>query len=142
MRDPGSVSYSAAIESAASRDTDDIPSEFARPTGRSRSATPRLLLLGVALGSGILVAAAALTAALFLLVVNRRSKSAEATYAETLVTVVQVLHEEATRTLKEKEKEKEKSNAIPELLTVALSYARDRYQRAAKATRSGPVGGK
>lgn len=29
VRDPGSVSYSAAIESAASRDTDDAPSAFA-----------------------------------------------------------------------------------------------------------------
>jgi hypothetical protein len=28
-RDPGSVSYSAAIESAAQRDTDKVPSEFA-----------------------------------------------------------------------------------------------------------------
>jgi len=28
-RDPGSVSYSAAIESAAQRDTDEVPSEFA-----------------------------------------------------------------------------------------------------------------
>lgn len=30
MRDPGSVSYSAAIESAAQKDTDEVPSEFAK----------------------------------------------------------------------------------------------------------------
>jgi hypothetical protein len=30
MRDPGSVTYSAAIESAASCDTDDQPSHFAQ----------------------------------------------------------------------------------------------------------------
>jgi hypothetical protein len=34
MRDPGSVSYSAAIESAASRDTDDTPSPFAQRADR------------------------------------------------------------------------------------------------------------
>jgi len=33
-RDPGSVSYSAALESAASRDTDDRPSEFAQRVDR------------------------------------------------------------------------------------------------------------
>ena len=34
VRDPGSVSYSAAIESAASRDTDAAPSEFAQRADR------------------------------------------------------------------------------------------------------------
>jgi len=34
VRDPGSVSYSAAIESAASRDTDETPSEFAQRVDR------------------------------------------------------------------------------------------------------------
>ncbi len=34
VRDPGSVSYSAAIESAASRDTDATPSEFAQRADR------------------------------------------------------------------------------------------------------------
>jgi hypothetical protein len=34
VRDPGSVSYSAAIESAATRDTDKIPSEFAQRVER------------------------------------------------------------------------------------------------------------
>ncbi len=34
VRDPGSVSYSAAIESAASRDTDDTTSPFAQRTDR------------------------------------------------------------------------------------------------------------
>ena len=34
VRDPGSVSYSAAVESAASRDTDPLPSPFARRAGR------------------------------------------------------------------------------------------------------------
>jgi Uncharacterised protein family (UPF0236) len=34
VRDPGSVSYSAAIESAASRDTDEAPSEFAQRVER------------------------------------------------------------------------------------------------------------
>jgi hypothetical protein len=34
VRDEGSVTYSAAIESAASRDTDDEPSEFARRAAR------------------------------------------------------------------------------------------------------------
>lgn len=34
VRDPGSVSYSAGLESAASRDTDDTPSEFARRADR------------------------------------------------------------------------------------------------------------
>jgi hypothetical protein len=34
VRDPGSVSYSAAIESAASRDTDETPSEFAQRADR------------------------------------------------------------------------------------------------------------
>jgi len=34
VRDSGSVSYSAAIESAASRDTDDAPSEFAQRVER------------------------------------------------------------------------------------------------------------
>jgi len=34
VRDPGSVSYSAAIESAASRDTDDAPSAFAARVDR------------------------------------------------------------------------------------------------------------
>ena len=31
QRDPGSVSYSAAVESAASRPTDPLPSPFAQP---------------------------------------------------------------------------------------------------------------
>jgi len=39
VRDPGSVTYSAAIESAASRDTDELPSEFALRA--SREATRR-----------------------------------------------------------------------------------------------------
>jgi len=34
VRDEGSISYSAAIESAASRDTDEIPSEFAQRVAR------------------------------------------------------------------------------------------------------------
>lgn len=34
VRDPGSVSYSAAIESAASRDTDELPSQFAQRAER------------------------------------------------------------------------------------------------------------
>lgn len=34
VRDPGSVTYSAAIESAAALDTDDAPSEFARRADR------------------------------------------------------------------------------------------------------------
>ena len=34
VRDPGSVSYSAAIESAATRDTDNTPSEFAQRVER------------------------------------------------------------------------------------------------------------
>jgi len=34
VRDPGSVTYSAAIESAASRDTDELPSEFAQRADR------------------------------------------------------------------------------------------------------------
>jgi hypothetical protein len=34
VRDPGSVSYSAAIESAASRDTEEAPSEFAQRVER------------------------------------------------------------------------------------------------------------
>jgi hypothetical protein len=34
VRDPGSVTYSAAIESAASRDTDDLPSVFAQRADR------------------------------------------------------------------------------------------------------------
>jgi hypothetical protein len=34
VRDPGSVTYSAAIESAASRDTDALPSEFAQRVDR------------------------------------------------------------------------------------------------------------
>ena len=34
VRDEGSVSYSAAIESAATRDTDEVPSEFAQRAGR------------------------------------------------------------------------------------------------------------
>jgi hypothetical protein len=34
VRDPGSVSYSAAIESAASRDTDTVPSAFAQRADR------------------------------------------------------------------------------------------------------------
>ncbi len=34
VRDPGSVTYSAAIESAATRDTDTIPSEFAQRVDR------------------------------------------------------------------------------------------------------------
>ncbi len=34
VRDPGSISYSAAIESAASRDTDPAPSEFAQRVDR------------------------------------------------------------------------------------------------------------
>jgi hypothetical protein len=34
VRDPGSVSYSAAIESAARRDTDEVPSDFAQRVDR------------------------------------------------------------------------------------------------------------
>jgi hypothetical protein len=34
VRDPGSVTYSAAIESAATHDTDDLPSEFAQRVER------------------------------------------------------------------------------------------------------------
>lgn len=34
VRDPGSVTYSAAVESAASRDTDEAPSEFAQRADR------------------------------------------------------------------------------------------------------------
>jgi hypothetical protein len=34
VRDEGSISYSAAIESAATRDTDDVPSEFAQRADR------------------------------------------------------------------------------------------------------------
>jgi len=39
VRDPGSVTYSAAIESAATHDTDELPSEFAQRA--SREATRR-----------------------------------------------------------------------------------------------------
>jgi len=34
VRDPGSVTYSAAIESAATRDTDEVPSDFAQRVNR------------------------------------------------------------------------------------------------------------
>jgi hypothetical protein len=51
VRDPGSVSYSAALESAASRDTDDHPSAFAarvvrEATRRGFAQTPRRVVLG------------------------------------------------------------------------------------------------
>ncbi len=41
MRDIGSVSYSAAIESAATRDTDKLPADFT-PARRTRSTATRL----------------------------------------------------------------------------------------------------
>jgi len=51
VRDPGSVTYSAAIESAASRDTDEQPSEFAQRADREAQRrgfdqTPRRVVLG------------------------------------------------------------------------------------------------
>lgn len=51
VRDPGSVSYSAAIESAAQRDTDEAPSEFAarverEATRRGFERAPRRAVLG------------------------------------------------------------------------------------------------
>jgi hypothetical protein len=51
VRDPGSVSYSAAIESAASRDTDPEPSPFARRVEREArrrgfDQAPRRVVLG------------------------------------------------------------------------------------------------
>jgi len=51
MRDKGSVSYSAAIESAATSDTDDIPSEFAQrvvreATRRGFDRASRRVLIG------------------------------------------------------------------------------------------------
>lgn len=51
MRDPGSITYSAAIESAAQSDTDDVPSDFAarvlREAKRRRfDQAPRRVLLG------------------------------------------------------------------------------------------------
>jgi hypothetical protein len=51
VRDPGSVSYSGAIESAASRDTDREPSEFAarvvrEATRRGFDAAPRQVVIG------------------------------------------------------------------------------------------------
>lgn len=51
VRDAGSVTYSAAIESAASRDTDDAPSEFAarvlrEATRRGFDRAPRQAVLG------------------------------------------------------------------------------------------------
>jgi hypothetical protein len=52
-RDPGSVSYSAAIESAAQRDTDEVPSEFAARV--QREATRRgfdMVARRVVLGDG------------------------------------------------------------------------------------------
>ncbi len=50
-RDPGSVSYSAAIESAAQRDTDEVPSDFAarvqrEATRRGFDAAARRAVLG------------------------------------------------------------------------------------------------
>src|SRR2546428_6176054 len=54
-RDPGSVTYSAAIESAASRDTDEGLSEFARRVEREASRrgfdqAPRRVVLGDEIG--------------------------------------------------------------------------------------------
>ena len=51
VRDPGSVSYSAAIESAATRDTDETPSAFATRAEREArrrgfDAAPRRVVLG------------------------------------------------------------------------------------------------
>jgi len=51
VRDPGSVTYSAAIESAASRDTDEEVSEFAQRTAREArrrgfDQAPRRVVLG------------------------------------------------------------------------------------------------
>ncbi len=52
VRDPGSVTYSAAIESAASRDTDEQPSQFAQRAMREAKrrgfdrATRRVVVLG------------------------------------------------------------------------------------------------
>jgi hypothetical protein len=51
VRDEGSVTYSAAIESAAQRDTDAVPSEFAarvlrEATRRGYERTPRQVVLG------------------------------------------------------------------------------------------------
>ena len=51
VRDPGSVSYSAAVESAASRDTDPLPSAFAQRADREArrrrfDTAPRRVVLG------------------------------------------------------------------------------------------------
>jgi len=51
VRDPGSVTYSAAIESAASRDTDEAPSDFAQRVDREArrrgfDQAPRRVVLG------------------------------------------------------------------------------------------------
>jgi len=51
VRDEGSISYSAAIESAASRDTDTVPSEFAQRVARAATRrgfgqAPRRAVLG------------------------------------------------------------------------------------------------
>jgi hypothetical protein len=51
VRDPGSVTYSAAIESASSRDTDELPSEFAQRADREArrrgfDQAPRRVVLG------------------------------------------------------------------------------------------------
>jgi len=51
MRDEGSISYSAAIESAAQKDTDEVPSEFAarverEATRRSFERAARQAVLG------------------------------------------------------------------------------------------------
>ena len=51
VRDPGSVTYSAAIESAASRDTDEQPSDFAQRVDREArrrgfDQAPRRVVLG------------------------------------------------------------------------------------------------
>ena len=51
VRDPGSVSYSATIESAATRDTDAVPSEFAQRVDREArrrgfDRAPRRVVLG------------------------------------------------------------------------------------------------
>ena len=41
VRDHGSVSYNAAVESAASRDTDPQPAAFAQPIARHRGFDPQ-----------------------------------------------------------------------------------------------------
>ncbi len=51
VRDPGSISYSAAIESAAQKDTDEVPSAFATRVGREATRrgferAPRRAVLG------------------------------------------------------------------------------------------------